>query len=438
VSSPLHAGWMSKLTVGCVVALALALAIADAVRQSHVKGIQNPNDFVTLYAGAICMAHACNPYNVPDLEKVLVNARGSSIRQDWSDQLPIYPPTTLVLLLPLSLLSYKSATVLWYSLSLAIYVFGLCWLFLFSAALGGTRIIVRLGVVLLGLHFPKMLQCLGFGNPSLIVTGLLLFCVFDDAESRKILRLICIALACLLKPPLALPLVALVLFKDPKRTRDGWTATAVLALIFLALGLATFLPPSMAHWILDLSQNLALGERGGMNPSLRGTPSNTLLNIATLSGYFLTNSVSIRLISFAVVATLAVLYFIALNRLRRGALWETQGYLLAVATLAVLTLLPVYHRFCDIGVLLLTVPWVVHEFSQRPKWQALISAPLLALLYFSWERRIHLDQLAGTPGVRVNVVRFLYYRGDALLVVLLACVLLSAMYSSRGQGICET
>ena len=53
------------------------------------------------------MVHACNPYSVPDLDKVLVNARGPSIRQDWSDQLPIYPPTTLILLLPLSLLSYK-------------------------------------------------------------------------------------------------------------------------------------------------------------------------------------------------------------------------------------------------------------------------------------------------------------------------------------------
>src|SRR5260370_414708 len=222
------------------------------------------------------MAHGCNPCSVADLDMVLVNARGSSITQDWSDQLPIYPPTTLVLLLPLSLLSYKSATILWYSVSLAAYVFGLCWLFLFSSALGKTPLIVRVGVVLLGLHFPKMLQCLGFGNPSLIVTGLLLFCVFDEAESRKILRLICIAVACLLKPPLALPLVVLVLFKDPKRTRDGWIATALLALIFVALGLYPFLPAGMAHWRLDLSRNLALGERGAMNPSLPWTPSNPL------------------------------------------------------------------------------------------------------------------------------------------------------------------
>ena len=435
VSSAHHRRWTSKLTVGCVVVLALALAIADAIRQSHIKGVQNPNDFATLYAGSICMAHACNPYSVQDLDKVLIKARGSSIRQDWSDQLPIYPPATLVLLLPLSLLSYKSATILWYSLSLATYVFGLCWLCFFSSALGETRFIIRAGAVLLGLHFPKMLQCLGFGNPSLIVTGLLLFCVFDEAESRKILRLICIAIACLLKPPLALPVVALVLFKDPRRTRDGWIATTLLALIFLTLGLFSFLPPGMAHWPLDLSQNLALGERGGMNPSLRGAPSNTLLNIATLPGYFLTNPVSIRLISFTVVATLTMLYMIALNRLRKSALWETQGYLLAVGALAVLTLLPVYHRFCDIGVLLLVVPWVVRGFSQRPRWQAFLSALLLALLYFSWERRIHLDQMAG---IRLNIVRFLYYRGDALLVVLLACVLLSAMYVSRGQKLRET
>jgi hypothetical protein len=289
-------------------------------------------------------------------------------------------------------------------------------------------------MVLLGLHFPKMLQCLGFGNPSLIVTGLLLFSVFDEAESRKTMRLICIAIACLLKPPLALPLAALVFFKDPKRARDGWIATTLLALMFLALGLYTFLPPGMAHWWLDLSQNLALGEHGGMSPSLRGAPSNTLLNIATIPGYFVMNPAIIRLVSFAVVVPFVILYLIALNRLRISVLWESQNYLLAVATLAVLTLLPVYHRFCDIGILLMVVPWVVREFSQKPRWQALLAAPLLILLYFSWERRVHLDRLVG---IQLNIVQFLYYRGDALLVVLLACVLLSAMYASRDQKLVE-
>jgi hypothetical protein len=125
-----------------------------------------------------------------------------------------------------------------------------------------------------------------------------------------------------------------------------------------------------------------------------------------------------------------VLYLIALNRLRKSASWETRGYLLAAAAGAALTLLPVYHRFCDIGVLLVVVPWLVQGFSRNSNWQVWVSAALLALLYFSWERRIHLDRLSG---IGLDVVRFLYYRGDALLVVLLACVLLSAMYTTRDQ-----
>jgi hypothetical protein len=427
MSSTGHAGWAARTVAVFVIALALVLAVADAIRQSHVKAVLNPNDFVTLYAGAFCITNACNPYSVPDLDAVLVNARGSNIRQDWSDQLPIYPPTTLILLLPLSLLSYKSATVVWYSLSLAIYAFGLCWAFLFSTTLAEMRLIVRVAMVLLGLHFPKMLQCLGFGNPSLMVTGLLLFGVFDTAESRKGLRFICLAVACLLKPPLALPLAILVFFKDPKRTREGWEATTGLALLFLALGFFLPGPLGMTHWRLDLSNNLALGAQHGMNPSLRGTPSNAVLNIANLPGYFTTSPVSISLISAAAVAALAALYMVYLHRLRRSSLWKTQGYVLASATLAVLTLTPVYHRFCDIGVLLLAVPWVVLSFSQKPRWQAWLSALFLALLYFSWERRIHLDQLAGN---QPHVVRFLYYRGDALLVVLFSCTLLSAMYRS--------
>jgi hypothetical protein len=50
---------------------------------------------------------------------------------------------------------------------------------------------------------------------------------------------------------------------------------------------------------------------------------------------------------------------------------------------------------------------------------------ILGLLYFSWERRINLDRLSGTM---LRVVEFLYYRGDALLVLTLAALLVAAMY----------
>src|SRR5882762_4498593 len=114
--------WLPNMVRGLIVVLLIAIAAADALRQSHIKAVVNPNDFVTLYAGSICMTDSCNPYSVPQLDEVLVKARGTDIRQNWSDQLPIYPPTTLVLLLPFAHLSYRAATLIWYCLSLFIYV----------------------------------------------------------------------------------------------------------------------------------------------------------------------------------------------------------------------------------------------------------------------------------------------------------------------------
>jgi hypothetical protein len=428
----------SKSAIGCFIACLIALVVADGVRQSHAKAIQNPNDFVTLYAGSICITHSCDPYRIPEIDSVLVSRRGTAIRQDWPDQLPIYPPTTLFLLLPLSFLSYKTATVTWYLFSFAIYVSGLCWLCFVSPALKETPLLLRVATVLLGIHFPRMLQCLGFGNPSLIVTGLLLFSVFAEVDRRKwtrIIQFVALVLACLLKPPLALPVAVLSLFRARRENRNGWIMAAALAGFFLVGGLSASIFPGMTHWQRDLRQNLALGENGGMSPSFRGTASNSLLNFANIPGYFTTNVRTIELVTLAALAIFLALYGIALFRLRKHDLLDASEYSLAVATIAALTLLPVYHRFCDIGILLLVSPWLIREFSHRPQWRAWFSLCLLGLLYFSWERRIHFDHLSG---VQFKLAAPLYFRGDALLVFLLACTLLSEMLSYKRLRPVET
>jgi hypothetical protein len=154
--------------------------------------------------------------------------------------------------------------------------------------------------------------------------------------------------------------------------------------------------------------------------------------VANLPGYFTTSSTTIRVVSLVIVVALGVCFLLLVYRERRSVAWETRGYLLAAATMASMTLLPVYHRFCDIGVLLLVVPWLLWEFSKRPSWQSWTSLPLLMLLYFSWERRIDLNLFHGKS---LAVMRFLYYRGDPLLVLLLTCVLVSAMYASNRRAL---
>lgn len=414
----------SNILWGVFFSIVLVGTVSEGVRQTHAKAIGNPNDFVTLYAGSICMTHECNPYNVPQLDSVLVARRGTDIQQAWFDQLPIYPPTTLVLLLPFSLLSYKAATVIWFVLSLGIYIIGICWVCFFSSLLRATPLLARGALALLALHFPKMLQCLGFGNPSVIVTGLLLFAVFDARGKHKLLRFFAALAACFLKPPMAIPVGIVMLLRESRSWREAGKIAALCVGAFVLVAACSYIPRDMARWPHDLGANLALGRQGGMSPMNRVSPSNVLLNVANIPGYFTTSTLAIQAIAIGVVVPLTGMFVVAFYRLKQSGGWNDRAYLMAVAAVAGITLLPVYHRFCDIGILLLVVPWMIRELFGTRRWQAFVALPVMGALYFSWERRIHLERFHGAVH---GVIEFLYYRGDALLVLFLACVLLSAM-----------
>lgn len=409
---------LAAVVAGCFV------LYAD-LHQSLPKGQRDPNDFVTLYAGAICMSSDCNPYSVLDLDSVLRNRRGTAMLQDWTDQLPIYPPTTIFLLKPFARLSYGRATLAWYALSLSVYVAGVLWAFALSPALRGEPPVLRAMAALLALHFPKMVQCLSFGNPSLLVTGLLLFSIVDDPHRRYVLRVICAAIAVWLKFTSALPLMLLVLFADRTHWKRAWSAAFLFAILTSGLLLYAGHPAGMHHWTADLRQDIALGEQKGMNVSGHISPSNVLLNAANIPGYFTHNPLVIDAFVVITVGVLAVLLLIALARFYPSAQWERNGYELAIPAVAAISLLPVYHRFCDIGLLILVLPWLIRRLSRRVDVAGVSVATILALLYFSWERRVHLDRFSGTV---LRVVEFLYYRGDALLVLILAALLVAAFY----------
>ena len=406
--------------------LAMGFTIYTDVIQSSQKGLSNPNDFATLYAGAICASSDCNPYRVEDLDAALRERRGEAVLQDWTDQLPIYPPTTILLLKPFASLSYRSATLTWYSLSLATFVCGVLWAFLFSPFLRSDPLLLRLIAVVLALHFPKMIQCLGFGNPSLIVIGLLLFAVFDHPTAKYIPRVICAALAVWLKVTVALPLMLLVVFTGHIRSRRCWISIGIFSVATAGLFLYTAHLAGMHRWTADLGRNLALGGQNGMSVFGHISPSNVLLNAANLPAYFTRNPRIISGFSLIAVSFLAMALFVSFTRLN-SRVGVQSAYVAVVPALAIVSLLPVYHRFCDIGLMLFVVPWLIHRVTHNTAALDMAIAVVLGLLYFSWERRIHLERFHGTI---LRVVEFLYYRGDALLVLTLAVLLTIAIYRS--------
>src|ERR1700678_4144869 len=96
------------LSVSAIVLFALGAA----------RVFRSSNDFVPVYTGARCLLHGCNPYDTSQLEKQFYLAGGhASELPSWDIDVPVYPPSTFLVLSPLALLRFPDARVLWFLLN---------------------------------------------------------------------------------------------------------------------------------------------------------------------------------------------------------------------------------------------------------------------------------------------------------------------------------
>jgi len=71
------------------------------------------HDFVTIIAGAHCAIDRCDPYDSPTLEREFPKMGGYIPPMHFKPEWPVYPPSTLLVLLPLSLLNWPALSVVW-------------------------------------------------------------------------------------------------------------------------------------------------------------------------------------------------------------------------------------------------------------------------------------------------------------------------------------
>src|SRR5271154_6450605 len=80
--------------------------------------IHASNDFIPVYTGARCLLHGCNPYDTSQLEQQFYQAGGHAAElPSWQIDVPVYPPSTFLVLSPLALLRFPVARVLWFLLN---------------------------------------------------------------------------------------------------------------------------------------------------------------------------------------------------------------------------------------------------------------------------------------------------------------------------------
>src|SRR6202021_3214782 len=83
----------------------LVLLAAGGARVIH-----SSNDFVPVYTGARCLLHGCNPYDTSQLEQQFYQAGGHAGElPSWLIDVPVYPPSTFLVLSLLALLPFLAA-----------------------------------------------------------------------------------------------------------------------------------------------------------------------------------------------------------------------------------------------------------------------------------------------------------------------------------------
>jgi Glycosyltransferase family 87 len=408
------------LLVVCIASLVLfALGGTRVFRAS--------NDFVPVYAGARCLLHGCNPYDTRQLEPVFFQAGGRpSDLPSWQIDVPVYPPSTFLVLSPLALLRFPVARLVWFLLNGCLFatagglILSICppphrWL----ATLLVSFFVVTAGILLV-LGQPAVFAI------SLVTAGSCLFLRGRFVPLGAFFFLLSLAV----KPQIG-GFIVLYFLAQRIYWRYAAFALAGAAVILLCASLILGHHPLSAGWASTLRANLSatLSPGGSADPRPANQQAIGDENLQALTSIFVSEAGQFNAAAYAVFLALYGVGTVVVLRAQRG----PELHLVALGALSILTLMPVYHRFYDTRLLLLSVPAVVVVFQKRRVLGAVI-AVLTVITTISVQYRVQMLLLQQGKWQSVLANKFLFIlllRPQNLVMLLLFLLYLAAIFSLR-------
>jgi hypothetical protein len=336
------------LLLGCVVFLALGTVLA--------VGAPHPvSDYRFVYNSARCLFQNVDPYNVRDFQRVFLADGGDLgsglFRNQYSEMSQyMYLPTSFIVA-PLALLPWGLALTFW-SILIAI-IFILASFLMWRAGADHSPVVSGF---LIGLVLASSELLLIVANPVGIVVGLCIIAAWCFVEDRFAFAGVAyLAVSLMLKPHDAgLVWLYFLLAGGIYRRRALQTLLVTFGLSVPILAWVTYVSP---HWLRELRSNLQiLSAHGHLNDpgpsSMAGHGIAMVIDLQSVISLFKDDPRVYNPISYFICGLLLVIWAIATVRSRPSPvkIW------LALAAIAPLTMLPVYHRLGDAKLLLLTVP----------------------------------------------------------------------------------
>lgn len=351
----------TKLALHSKIAFAVLILLASAefAVRGPIRFLRGGdlNDFTSPYAQTRLMLGGLDPYSSQNLVAHWPEGaqRSEFLDRELADNsltvnrgIPTaYPPTCFLLLTLFAVLPWKVAGIVWSSFSLLLVL----WMIHSLAKLAGRSqgqhyLFAALALALAPWH--TGLATGAIAVPAIALCGLA--CV--DALGRKDFRAgILLGIATCLKPQIGLPfLLFYVLRKRWRVSGPGLASVAVAGFAALA-----YLGLTKTPWIANYrSDNHVLLQTGILSDFTERNPLRFgLVNLQVLFYALLKHPATINILAAAVTAAIFLIL-----------LWRrTEDHLLELSSVAVLSLLPIYHRFYDASLLVLPLCWSLKEWS---------------------------------------------------------------------------
>jgi hypothetical protein len=361
-------------------------------------GTDSMGDYRSLYYGARCLLEHRDPYNKSVLLELYQEDAGNRAMPDpivhgAERMISTYVnfPTAFLLTLPFSIFSWQTSHYLWMVLidTSLLFAAGMVWRFEgnVSPVVAGS---------LSGLVLLSSISVPAFGNVSAIVVTLCVIASCCLLRDRYVaVGIFCLACGLILKPQDAGFVWAFFLLAGGLQRKRALQTLAVFVLLSLpGVLLTTAVAP---HWPWEMLANQAESTLAGNfnDPRPNAASGTTGLMFVNLQSVFSVFTRDPRLYNLATALACAPL-FLAWIYATIHRPFTPQRAWLALAAIAPLTLLPVYHRPHDAKLLLLVIPACVQLWAQRSRlrWAAvaLTSACILLTAEFSATHLGHLPR----------------------------------------------
>jgi hypothetical protein len=326
-------------------------------------------DFKAVYYDSLTIVQHLDPYRESDLRHTFLSNGGqfsvnpaSAASERRSILVCIYTPPTFMLLVPFALLPWGPAHLIWMLLTAAAFILAafLTWSLAarYSPVLAGGLI----GLILLNSEL-----LIFEGNMAGLVISFSIIAAWCFLQNRFIpLGILLLALTLVTKPQESGLIWLYFLLAGPiQRKRALQTLLVAAALTLPAVLWVAHVAP---NWLHELFANLAAASaRGDLNdpgPTSMGAHSLAgMINLQTALAYLRDDPRFYNPLAWLLCAPLLIAWAITVLRTRptldtldpKTQTPDPRPFL-AIAAIAVLTLLPVYHRQYDARLLLLAVP----------------------------------------------------------------------------------